>query len=76
MKSSISRIEFDRLVERHSQEASGIAIDRQVVKLEGQARVRNWLLVNAVTQTAPLLRRIASCAGADERLQHRARIKG
>jgi hypothetical protein len=51
-------------------------IDRQVVKLEERARVRNWLLANAVTQTAPLLRRIVSCAGAQERLQHRARIKG
>jgi len=43
-------------------------MDRQVVKLEERARVRNWLLVNAVTQTAPLLRRIVSCAGAKERL--------
>ena len=44
-----------------------LAILQQVVKLEGRARVRNWLRVNAVTQTAPLLRRIVSCAGADER---------
>jgi len=76
MKSSISRIEFDRLAETGCSEAGGIDIDRQVVKLEGRARVRTWLLVNAVTQTAPLLHRIVSCAGAAERLQHRARIKG
>jgi hypothetical protein len=40
------------------------------------SRVRDWLHVNAVTQKAPLLRRIASCAGAEARRQHRARIKG
>jgi hypothetical protein len=54
---------------RHGRsEAGGLDIDRQVVKLEERARIRNWLLVNAVTQTAPLLRRIVSCAGAEERL--------
>jgi hypothetical protein len=43
-------------------------MERPAVKLEERARVRTWLLVNAVTQTAPLLPRIVSCAGAEERL--------
>jgi hypothetical protein len=75
MKSTISRTKFDRLVENCSSAAGGLDNGRQVVKLEGRARVRNWRLANAVAQTASLLLRIVSCAGAEERLEYRARIR-